>query len=297
LFDLIPRDFLVEFNEIKTQIIRHVFETYPKPTHCEHLCSVERLLYKIRYQPLKLNADNCKELFYKTHTRRQAQKILQGNPYIDYNIFGTVTGRLTTYSDSFPILTLKKELRSLIKPHNDWFISLDYNGAEARTVLELSEHSQPTEDIHEWNMAHLFEDREIDRDEAKTLFFAWLYNPDSTAIKTDYYNREALLDKWYVDGYINTPYGRVIEVEKRKAFNYLIQSTTSDRVLSKAVLIDRFLESRKSWISHVVHDEIVIDLADEDRKLLPQIKDIFEDGYMANVNAGKNYLELQELEI
>lgn len=297
LFDLIPKDFLMEFNEVKTQIIKHVFQTRERPAHYDHLRAIERLLYKIRYQPLNLNADNCKELFYQTRSRAHAQALLKGSPYIDYNLFGTVTGRLTTYPECLPILTLKKELRQLIKPHNEWFISLDYNGAEARTVMDLSGHQQPAGDIHEWNMSNLFEDRKIDRDEAKTMFFAWLYNPDSQTIETEYYNREQLLDEWYADGHIRTPYGRTIPVDRRRAFNYLIQSTTSDRVLQKAVLLSRLLDSTESYVSHIVHDEIVIDLADEDRPLLPAIKEMFEDGYKANIQAGKNYLDLEDLSI
>ena len=57
------------------------------------------------------------------------------------------------------------------------------------------------------------------------------------------------------------------------------------------------LRPHKSWVSHVVHDEIVLDLADEDRHLLPEIKDVFEDGYRANVQAGHNYLDLETLSL
>ena len=106
-----------------------------------------------------------------------------------------------------------------------------------------------------------------------------------------------MLDKYYKDGYIHTPYGRKIKVEQRKALNYLIQSTTADRVLEKAVLIDKMLEGKKSFISHIVHDEIVIDFANEDRDIVIGIKNIFEDGYLANINAGKDYFNLKELRI
>ena len=164
-------------------------------------------------------------------------------------------------------------------------------------MLHLSGHQQPKVDIHEWNVKHLF-DNEVDRDTAKTLFFGWLYNPESDAIQTKYYNREKVLDKWYDGGYINTPFKRKIKVDERRALNYLIQSTTSDRVLERAVKIDEFLQNKKSFISHIVHDEIVIDLSDEDRDELPWIKQIFEnDNFMANMQAGKNYLELEELKI
>ena len=296
-FDLVPESFLMEFCEIKNQVTEHVFENYEKPLNYNLLSDFEKLLHKIRYQNLNLNKEGCRQLYVSSVGRRKANELMKNNYFIDYNLFGTVTGRLTTRPKSFPILTLKKEFRKLIKPHNDWLISLDYNGAEVRTLLHLSGHQQPKVDIHEWNVKHLF-DNEVDRDTAKTLFFSWLYNPESDAIQTKYYNREKVLDKWYDGGYINTPFKRKIKVDERRALNYLIQSTTSDRVLERAVKIDEFLQNKKSFISHIVHDEIVIDLSDEDRDELPWIKQIFEnDNFMANMQAGKNYLELEELKI
>ena len=296
-FDLVPESFLMEFCEIKNQVTEHVFENYEKPLNYNLLSDFEKLLHKIRYQNLNLNKEGCRQLYVSSVGRRKANELMKNNYFIDYNLFGTVTGRLTTRPKSFRILTLKKEFRKLIKPHNDWLISLDYNGAEVRTLLHLSGHQQPKVDIHEWNVKHLF-DNEVDRDTAKTLFFGWLYNPESDAIQTKYYNREKVLDKWYDGGYINTPFKRKIKVDERRALNYLIQSTTSDRVLERAVKIDEFLQNKKSFISHIVHDEIVIDLSDEDRDELPWIKQIFEnDNFMANMQAGKNYLELEELKI
>jgi len=296
IFDLIPHDFLMRFCEVKNKITAHVFEEYAEPPNYQHLSDVQKLLHKIRYQKLNLNMENNRSLLCSTRDRKKIQSLISNYRYVDYNLFGTVTGRLTTRPDSFPILTLKKELRSILKPTNSLFISLDYNGAEVRTLLELCGEAQPQEDIHTWNAKHLFE-QDITREECKVRFFAWLYDPTSTDITTSHYDKEKVLDKWYDNGYITTPYQRKIEVEERKALNYLIQSTTADRVLSKAVEIDRMLEGRPSFISHIVHDEIVIDYDDEDRDIIVDIKKIFEDGYMANIQGGKDYYNLKEIEI
>ena len=295
IYDLIPHDFLLEFCEIKNKITEHVFNEYEKPQNYAHLDSVQKLLHKIRYQKLKLDISDCKHLFVNSTQRSKIQQLVK-NGYINYNLFGTVTGRLTTNENSFPILTLKKEIRQIIKPNNDLFVALDYNGAEVRTLLELQGAEQPKEDIHEWNCKHLFE-QQVSREECKVRFFAWLYDPESTDIKTDYYDRENLLEQWYDGTHINTPYGRHIRVEKRKAFNYLIQSTTADRVLEKAVKIDNLLEGRKSYVSHIIHDEIALDYSDEDRTLIPLIKEVFEDGYMSTLNAGKDCYNLKELSL
>ena len=296
IFDLVPHDFLTQFCDVKNKITAHVFESFTRPKNYDHLNEVYKLLYKIKYQRMNLSIENSRHLLHSSATRKKVQQLLKNHNYIDYNLFGTVTGRLTTCPESFPILTLKREIREMVRPVNNLFISLDYNGAEVRTLLELCGQEQPQEDIHAWNARHLFE-QEITREECKVRFFAWLYDPASDDINTEYYNREKILDKWYKEGYIHTPYGREIHVEARKALNYLIQSTTADRVLSKAVIIDKLLDGRKSFISHIVHDEVVIDYHDEDRDLIPAIQNAFADGFLVNLKGGKDYYNLKELNI
>ena len=299
-FDLVPKDFLLEFCEIKNKITEHVFENFEKPDNYDHLNSVHRLLHKIKYRELNLDISNCRNLFNSTPDRQKIKNILATSPYIDYNLFGTVTGRLTTASGGIPILTMKKEYRKIIKPNNDWFLSLDYNGAELRTLLSLMGNEQPDYDIHQWNAKNVFSGL-LSREEAKEKFFAWLYNPKSDVVDHSVYDRDKVLKKYYVDGSIETPMGRKIKVDERKALNYLIQSTTADIVLDRAVAIDNFLSDKESSISHIVHDEVVVDLKDSERALVPQIKEIFEnnklDIFLCNLNAGPDYYNLKVLSV
>ena len=71
--------------------------------------------------------------------------------------------------------------------------------------------------------------------------------------------------------------------------------------IERAVAIDKFLEGKKSFISHIVHDELVLDISDDERQLVPDIKLMFSenklDTYMVNVQAGKNYYDLEDLNI
>ena len=85
-------------------------------------------------------------------------------------------------------------------------------------------------------------------------------------------------------------------MSRLKSFNYLIQSTTADRVLEKAVIIDELLEGKKSFISHLMHDEIVLDFHKDDVKMLPVIKNIFEtEDFKTNIKGGKNYFDLKAM--
>ena len=300
-FDLVPHDFLKRFLECRNKITEYVFENFERPANYEHMRDVYQLIHKIKYQTLNVNAEDCRSLFLQSSVRADAKKFLNRKNYIDYNLFGTRTGRLTTNEGSFPILTVKRELRKLIKPKNDWYLSLDYNGAEIRTLLALSGQEQPQDDIHTWNIVNVLKRADIPREEAKTIFFSWLYNPDSKIINTHHYDREKVLDKWYDGEYISTPFERKIEIDKRRALNYLIQSTTSDVVLERACRIDEYLKGKKSFISHIVHDEIVIDLCNEEREIVSKIKEIFADTrlgkYMVNLSAGLNYLDMNELSL
>ncbi|MFM7851417.1 MAG: hypothetical protein ACKO96_05720, partial [Flammeovirgaceae bacterium] len=88
------------------------------------------------------------------------------SPYIKYDIFGTKTGRLSTIPRSFPVHQLDKEFRNVLKPTNDWFLELDFNGAELRTFLALAGKPQPKVDIHDWNVENIF-NGSIDREEGK----------------------------------------------------------------------------------------------------------------------------------
>ncbi len=305
IFDLIPEDSLASFCEIKNKITEYVFTSYDKPSNYDFLNEAYKLLYDIRERTVNVDISDCKSLFTSTNNRLGLQKIINGLKHIDYNLFGTATGRLSTYPRSFPILTMKKDFRRIVKPHNDWLLSLDYNGAEVRTVLSLLGHPQPSEDIHAWNVANVFNNDNFDslpsRDDAKVLFFGWLYNPDSDVIETNLYDRDAIIDNFYVDGKVNTIFGRQIKVDRRKALSYIIQSTTSDLVLERAIEISKLLNSKKSFVSHLVHDEIVVDLADEDRHMVPEIKELFSnnklDKFLVNMSAGKNFYDLEELKV
>ena len=132
-------------------------------------------------------------------------------------------------------------------------------------------------------------------------FFAWIYNPSSSVTDFDSYDRDSVVKKYYSNGIVTTPFKRKIKVDKKKALSYLIQSTTSDLVLERAVAIDKFLKGKKSFISHIVHDEIVVDLAEEERESTEKLREIFAnnrlDTFSVNLKAGKNYYNLETLNI
>ena len=179
---------------------------------------------------------------HRQSIRKQIKNLKKASPYCKYNLFGTKTGRLTTKKNSFPILTLAKEMRPILQPQMDFFVSFDFNGAELRTLLALGGSEQPVEDIHDCNRVNVYRETGS-REEAKKRLFSWLYNPGSKdEMANKFYDRDSLVKKHWNGAYVETPYGRKIKVDKRKALNYLIQSTTSDMVLEQSVKLDQFLK-------------------------------------------------------
>jgi len=184
-------------------------------------------------------------------------------------------------------------------PNNDWFVELDFNAAEIRTLFSLANMAQPTADIHQFNIDNVFSTR-LNRDNAKRRFFAWLYNPQSNDEELEnFYNRTKILDKYYKDGYIKTPFGREIKCDDFHALNYLLQSTSSDNCLDRANKIRKLLSGRKTNIAFMLHDCVVLDFSEADAHLLPKIKEIFGDTrlgkFKINIKAGKTYGSLENL--
>ena len=88
-------------------------------------------------------------------------------------------------------------------------------------------------------------------------------------------------------------------VDERRALNYLIQSTSSDLFLRQMIKIDRMLENTKSYVAFSLHDSVVMDVAEEDKHLLPHITEVFGDTllgkYLVNASVGKNYGNMRKL--
>jgi len=297
-YDLIPRKHLQYYFDTKNEITKWVFENVERPEHYSLLKRAQASVKELRKHPVNLNSF---AVYISSADDPKAKHLYdqfgETTPYVDYDIFGTVTGRLTTKKNSFPILNLKKELKKHVRPNNDVFLELDFNAAEVRTMLALQGHEQPKEDIHEWNIKNVFK-KDLSREEAKTKLFAWLYNPDSKNIESNFYNREDLLEKYYDGEAVKTPFGRTINAPVRKALNYLLQSSSSDNTIDRFCKISNFLRATRSHVAFVVHDSVIIDLHKDDRFLIPQLSDMFSDTklgrFKVNCSLGKNLGDMRE---
>ena len=301
ILQLVPSSLLDEFLQIKTQITKHVFETIPKPKNYDFLVNLERMIADIKARKLNIVLDNLRSDLTSVRARSTYKRLLESSHFVDYNIYKSKTGRLTTRRGSFPILTLDKNFRSVVTPNNDLFVEFDFNSAELRTLLALSGEDQPQEDIHEWNRKQVYRGL-ISREEAKKRIFAWLYNPRSKDfLSSQAYSRDKVIKKYFNGEQVETIFDRIIQSDAHHALNYIVQSTTSDLLLKRAIDIFKLLKEKKSYVAFTLHDSLVIDMSLEDKHMLNDLVSTFENTdlgkYKVNVSAGKNFGDMRGLSL
>ena len=136
-YDHLPEEFLKSFCEEKNKNTNHVLENYEKPDNYNLQKGIVELVAQISSQKLNIDINALRDELVQYRTRQFFKKINNTDPYIKYNSYGTKTGRLTTKENSFPILTMDKKYRKIVKPNNDWFVEFDFNAAELRVLLGL----------------------------------------------------------------------------------------------------------------------------------------------------------------
>jgi len=297
-FDLVNERFLQEYCEMRNKITEHVFENYIKPENYDFLVDLTKVLHDIKHRKVQIDPWALRDIMHQKRARNFAQKLTQISRVCDYNIFGTKTGRLTTKKNSFPILTMDKKFRKVVTPTNDWFVSLDFNGAELRTFLALSGIEQPDFDVHDWNRKNVYKST-LTREDAKERFFAWLYNSQSRDLMSDRaYDKQGVIERHWSNGAIKNPFNRTIPADAHHAMSYLIQSTCSDVVLRQMIKIDKYLSDKASCVAFCVHDEVVLDVTDGECLLINSIIEHFSNTplgkFGVNVKYGKSYGDMRE---
>lgn len=305
-FDLVPKKLLIEYCAIKNKITEHVLQNYSKPKEYDFIKRFNELLTDIKFRNLNIKLDNIHNLLYKEGSNNFYKKIANKNSYINYNMFNSITGRLTVKKDSFPILTFQKQHRNILLPQNDWFISFDMNAAELRTAFALMGTSQPEGDFHQWSVEKIY-NKELSRSEAKETTTSWLYNSNSkNAVKYDsnlskIFDKEKLKNNYWINGYVHTPYNRIIASDEYHAISYLNQSTFIDLFHRQIIKVDDYLQNKKSFISFMIHDELVLDVTEEEKNNIIDIAKILQDTpygiFPVNIKAGKNFGEMKKLNL
>lgn len=301
LYKIIPLQVMKDFYREAEQILKHIFDSIPTPENYETLDSLNKIAKNISRNNLLFDRNFLLDYEPRNHLESSfVRKMLAEKELaIKYDIFGTVTGRMTTHKSGLSIMTMPRELREAIVPKNDFLVELDYNAAELRVALALLGLSQPKEDLHDWNMSNVFTSTK-DRQEAKKKIFSWLYNSESENSEIEkIYDRKKIVNKYYNSSRVKNFFGREIECESRLALNYIIQSTAADMFSRQLAKIHNLIRTRRTNILYTMHDSVVLDFADEDRDLIKQIVESFSvtdlGSFLVNFSVGPRYNEMKEM--
>lgn len=304
-FDLTPKKFLEKYCDVKNKITQHVFDNYEKPQEYNFYRRFSELLIDIKYRELNIDIEELKKSILSEKDLTYYNRMRGVSKFIDYNLFGSITGRLSMKRGSFPIQSFQKQFRSALKPHNDWFVAFDINAAELRTSLALLNCTQPQEDLYEWIGKSILGN--VSRSEAKKIVIEWLYN-SSNPIYQKYaasldavFKKEVLKSMYWIDGKVQTPFGRKIEADEHHVISYLNQSTFIDLFHRQVIKVDDFLKDKKSFISFLLHDEFVIDMTDDEKDHILEIMKIIQNTqygkFLCNIKVGKNYGNMKKLNL
>ena len=304
-FDLVPEKFLLEFCHVKNEITEHILATNEKPKEYEFYKRFTELLTDIKYRDLNIDLEKLQNNALTEKDLSYYYRMRDVKKFVDYDLFGSVTGRLSTRRNSFPIQNFQKAYRHVLTPKNDWFVAIDVNAAELRTSLALLNKPQPEGDVYEWIGKEILGIK--DRAATKRIIIEWLYNSSNQIYNQyakkldDVFQKDSLKNMYWINGYIHTPYNRKIECDEHHAIPYLNQSTFIDLYHRQIIKVDDYLKDKKSFISFLLHDEFVIDLADEEKNDLEDILKIVQDTkygkFLSSIKIGKNYGEMKKINL
>tara|TARA_Y100001973_G_C5199768_1_gene336742 strand:+ start:666 stop:1697 length:1032 start_codon:yes stop_codon:yes gene_type:complete len=299
LNEFIPPNVISDYCSVVSKICHWAISKHDRPDNFSTLSEISDVIADIEKTPVKINWASYKKIAHININRKLFPRIRAKSKHVRYDMFKTSTGRLSTKKDSFPILTLNKDFRIVVEPHNDLLIEMDYNAAEIRTLMYLMGLEQPKYDIHDYMMKNVFDSRAT-RESSKRRLFSWLYDSNKVDERLDkFFPRKEILDKFFDGKKIITPMNRQIMCDEYHALNYLIQSSSSDMVLHQVAKISDILKNRKSRVYFTMHDSFVIDFCNKDKDLIPKLFKTFSNTpfgeYRVNISMGNNFSEMRKI--
>ena len=82
---------------------------------------------------------------------------------------------------------------------------------------------------------------------------------------------------------------------------FVLQSTTSDQVLENAYKIQKLLKNKRSKVSFLLHDSIILDMSFEESGIVKDAINIFQETrwgkFKTSCKIGKNFGEMRKIKI
>lgn len=224
---------------------------------------------------------------------------------VEYNRFGTRTGRLTVASGP-NVLTLNKEHRNIITSRfrNGKIVYVDFSGLEARILLYEAGRQIQERDLYAMISNELF-NGSISRKIIKEAIISEVYGSGKQRIKdlmkiddhevtlftkkiSSYFKvnelKNKLKNEFFANNVIKNRYGRELEIEvplEHIYVNTYTQSTGVDvSLLGFSQIVNEFESNQNIVPLFMIHDALLLDVATEDdMNLLKKLSSLKIQGY------------------
>jgi hypothetical protein len=294
-YDLMPEHYLIEYFGLKNAISEHVLTNYTKPKNYDHLYKIQVVRAHLQNYNFKLDARKSAEL---GSTALDLYKKYKDDSFAIYDIWNVITGRLAIAKNSFPIMNISKENRKIILPKNDAIVEIDINAHQIRTALALMDKPLPPGDFYNHIQPELNTET---RAATKKRFFAWFYGSEENKGLDRYFDRDAVVEKYWDGEFVRTIHGREIPADHFHAFNYIVQTTANDLFMESLYEIVKILEGKETKLMAAIHDSVLLDLDLSEKYLVRQIADKLEDTRIGKLkcsaSVGHNFGEMEKIKI
>lgn len=294
-YDLIPEHYLIEFFSLKNTISGHVLTNYTKPKNYDHLYKIQLVRSHLQNYSFKLDAQKSIEI---GPSATEIYKKYKDDSFAVYDMWNVITGRFATSNNSFPIMNMSKENRKIIVPKNDAIVEIDINAHQIRTALALMDKPLPSDDFYDYIQPVL---KTTSRDETKKRFFAWFYGSEENKELDKYFDRGAVVEKYWDGEIVRTIHGREITADHFHAFNYIIQTTANDLFMESLYEIVKLLEGKKTKLMAAIHDSVLLDLDLSEKYIIREVVDKLEETrigkFKCSASVGHNFGEMEKIRI
>lgn len=309
---------LIDSNKELARLFTKVGETYPEtekgnPSFTEDVLRTFKSEYAVPLLNFRKHSKRANTYFKNYLHFADAQGVIHSG----LRQSGTETGRFSSGDPNLQNVPKRNEdqaefpvRRAFIPREGFKFVMFDMDQVEYRLMMDYAGQLDIIEKINNGLDVHTatMELMEMtDREPAKTINFMKLYGggvdklSESLGITKE--KAQDLSNKYWqalpkvkefiygvsrtakVRGYIFNWFGRICHFPDPEfsyaAPNHLIQGGVADIIKIAMNEIDHFLEGKKSRMILQVHDEIVVELHNDELAIVPTIKDIIESAYPA----------------
>lgn len=240
-------------------------------------------LHVISSQPVHIDLDAVKDIS-NHHISSVRKNISDGKIYLKFNAVGAKTGRLSLKKGTVNIYGMPKVVRKCIVPRKGCtIVQFDFKSFQPRLAIFSTEDEEFKSRFK--NIEDIYSIFPGDRSKNKIAFIAWMFSN----MRHELFGEEAkpiqeMRDKLYQEavttGRLTNNFGRVLyfrnHEKKNAVYQNYITSLEVDVILTLVRWINPVLKNRKSKILFPFHDSIVFEIHENERELIPAIKNFME---------------------